>query len=152
MSYHGEHITKGYEVACCCVLAWGGTISDIVDEDSMRDMSSLWYDYVMIHDMSSLWYDYVMMHHQDMSSLWYDDVMMHDRSSSWLYYDASCVKNKIKNEMMKSKHDGKQACPCRTDPRQVGLDYGLSWKWTGRPNHFIVARLVSNLRAIFDTR
>ncbi|GMN26789.1 hypothetical protein TIFTF001_047832 [Ficus carica] len=51
-------------------------------------------------------------------------------------------KNEIKNEMMKSKHDGKQACPCRTDPRQVGLDYGLSWKWTGRPNHSIVARLV----------
>ncbi|GMN74210.1 hypothetical protein TIFTF001_053812 [Ficus carica] len=22
----------------------------------------------------------------------------------------------------------------------VGLDYGLSWKWTGRPNHSIVAR------------
>ncbi|GMN55274.1 hypothetical protein TIFTF001_024391 [Ficus carica] len=61
-------------------------------------------------------------------------------------------KNKIKNEMMKSKHDGKQACPCRTDLRQVGLDYGLSWKWTGRPNHSIVARPVSNLRAISDTR
>ncbi|GMN19918.1 hypothetical protein TIFTF001_050973 [Ficus carica] len=23
---------------------------------------------------------------------------------------------------------------------EVGLDYGLSWKWTGRPNHSIVAR------------
>ncbi|GMN69661.1 hypothetical protein TIFTF001_038707 [Ficus carica] len=67
-------------------------------------------------------------------------------------FNKSYYKNKIKNEMMKRKHDGKQACPCRTDPRQVGLDYGLSWKWTGRPNHSIVARPVSNLRAIFDTR
>ncbi|GMN69392.1 hypothetical protein TIFTF001_038443 [Ficus carica] len=35
---------------------------------------------------------------------------------------------------------------------QVGLDYGLSWKWTGRPNHSIVARPVSNLSATVDTR
>ncbi|GMN59404.1 hypothetical protein TIFTF001_028501 [Ficus carica] len=34
----------------------------------------------------------------------------------------------------------------------VELDYGLSWKWTGRPNHSIVARPVSNLRAISDAR
>ncbi|GMN55704.1 hypothetical protein TIFTF001_024826 [Ficus carica] len=53
---------------------------------------------------------------------------------------------------LKPKHYGKQACPCRTDPRQVELDYGLSWKWTGCPNHSIVARPVSNLRAISDTR
>ena len=54
-------------------------------------------------------------------------------------------KNKIKYGMMKSKYDGKQACLCRTDPREVGLDYGLSWKWTGRPNHSIVARPVRTL-------
>ncbi|GMN66528.1 hypothetical protein TIFTF001_035597 [Ficus carica] len=35
---------------------------------------------------------------------------------------------------------------------EVGLDYGLSWKWTGRPNHSIVARPVSNLRATVDAR
>ncbi|GMN58762.1 hypothetical protein TIFTF001_027861 [Ficus carica] len=34
----------------------------------------------------------------------------------------------------------------------VGLDYGLSWKWTGRPNQFIVARPVSSLAATVDTR
>ncbi|GMN32459.1 hypothetical protein TIFTF001_041734 [Ficus carica] len=34
----------------------------------------------------------------------------------------------------------------------VGLDYGLSWKWTGRPNYSIVARPVSNLQATSDTR
>ncbi|GMN58873.1 hypothetical protein TIFTF001_027970 [Ficus carica] len=34
----------------------------------------------------------------------------------------------------------------------VGLDYGLSWKWTGRPNHSIVARPVSSLRATVNTR
>ncbi|GMN44729.1 hypothetical protein TIFTF001_013912 [Ficus carica] len=112
---------RKWEAAYSCVLVWSGTISDIADEDSMHDMSSLWYDYVMMHDMSSM-------------------------------FTKSYDKNKIKNEMMKSKHDGKQACPCRTDPRQVGLDYSLSWKWTGRPNHSIVARPVSNLRAISDTR
>ncbi|GMN71497.1 hypothetical protein TIFTF001_051842, partial [Ficus carica] len=30
-------------------------------------------------------------------------------------------KNKIKNEMMKSKYDGKRACLCRTDPLIVGV-------------------------------
>ncbi|GMN70283.1 hypothetical protein TIFTF001_039329 [Ficus carica] len=35
---------------------------------------------------------------------------------------------------------------------EVGLDYGLSWKWTGRPNHSIVVRPVSNLPAISNTR
>ncbi|GMN22368.1 hypothetical protein TIFTF001_040241 [Ficus carica] len=35
---------------------------------------------------------------------------------------------------------------------EVGLDYGLSRKWTGRPNHSIVARPVSNLRALVDAR
>ncbi|GMN45207.1 hypothetical protein TIFTF001_014402 [Ficus carica] len=44
------------------------------------------------------------------------------------------------DDVRTSKHDGKQACMCRADPRQVGLDYGLSWKWFGRPNHSIVAR------------
>ncbi|GMN72419.1 hypothetical protein TIFTF001_053554 [Ficus carica] len=41
---------------------------------------------------------------------------------------------------------------CRNAMIDVGLDYGLSWKWTGRPNHFIVARLVSSLAATLDTR
>ncbi|GMN70231.1 hypothetical protein TIFTF001_039275 [Ficus carica] len=55
------------------------------------------------------------------------------------------------------KHDGKQACPCCADPRQVGLDYGLGWIWFGSPNHSIVARpvqtlMVSNLPANFDAR
>ncbi|GMN69468.1 hypothetical protein TIFTF001_038517 [Ficus carica] len=49
-------------------------------------------------------------------------------------------KNKVKNDIRISKHDGKQACLCRTDPSKVGLDYGFSWKWFGRPNHSIVAR------------
>ncbi|GMN66874.1 hypothetical protein TIFTF001_035932 [Ficus carica] len=35
---------------------------------------------------------------------------------------------------------------------RVGLDYGLSWKWTGRPNNSIVARPVSNLLATADAR
>ncbi|GMN23852.1 hypothetical protein TIFTF001_040504 [Ficus carica] len=35
---------------------------------------------------------------------------------------------------------------------KVGLDYGLSWKWTGRPNHSIVACPVSNLREVCDAR
>ncbi|GMN40991.1 hypothetical protein TIFTF001_010210 [Ficus carica] len=56
------------------------------------------------------------------------------------------------DDVRTSKHDGKQACLCRADPRQVGLDYGLSWKWFGRPNHFIVARPVNHLLAISDTR
>ncbi|GMN65126.1 hypothetical protein TIFTF001_034200 [Ficus carica] len=52
------------------------------------------------------------------------------------------------------------ACSCiRTESSsildivdEVGLDYGLSWKWTGRPNHSIVARPVSSLRATVNTR
>nr|GMN22524.1 hypothetical protein TIFTF001_043531 [Ficus carica] len=67
-------------------------------------------------------------------------------------FTKSYDKNKVKNEMMKRKYDGKQACPCRTDPCQVELDYGLSWKWTGCPNHSIVARPVSNLRALVDAK
>nr|GMN19096.1 hypothetical protein TIFTF001_049890 [Ficus carica]GMN19130.1 hypothetical protein TIFTF001_049892 [Ficus carica] len=38
------------------------------------------------------------------------------------------------------------------DAYYVGLDYGLSWKRTGRPNQFIVARPVSSLAATCDTR
>ncbi|GMN59118.1 hypothetical protein TIFTF001_028221 [Ficus carica] len=34
----------------------------------------------------------------------------------------------------------------------IGLDYGLSWKWTGRPNHSIVARPVSSLPTTVDAR
>ncbi|GMN29102.1 hypothetical protein TIFTF001_050578 [Ficus carica] len=49
-------------------------------------------------------------------------------------------KEQGQDDVRTSKHDGKQACLCRADPRQVGLDYGLSWKWFGRPNHSIVAR------------
>ncbi|GMN30032.1 hypothetical protein TIFTF001_002662 [Ficus carica] len=45
-----------------------------------------------------------------------------------------------KNEMMRIKYDGKQACLCRTDRVRSGLVYGLSWKWTVRPNHSIAAR------------
>ncbi|GMN37732.1 hypothetical protein TIFTF001_042681 [Ficus carica] len=41
---------------------------------------------------------------------------------------------------------------CAMKCYEVGLDYGLSWKWTGRPNHSIVARPVSNLPEISDTR
>ncbi|GMN66005.1 hypothetical protein TIFTF001_035067 [Ficus carica] len=60
-------------------------------------------------------------------------------------FTKSYDKNKVKNEMMKRKYDGKQACPCHTDPRQVELDYGLSWKWTGYPNHSIVVCPVRTL-------
>ncbi|GMN64455.1 hypothetical protein TIFTF001_033530 [Ficus carica] len=61
-------------------------------------------------------------------------------------------KNKVKNDIRTSKRDGKQVCLCRTDSSKVRLDYDLSWKWFGRPNHFIVARPVSNLLATCDTR
>ncbi|GMN69004.1 hypothetical protein TIFTF001_038061 [Ficus carica] len=61
-------------------------------------------------------------------------------------------KNKVQNDIRTRKHDGKQACMCHTDPSKVGLDYSLSWKWFGRPNHSIVAHPVSNLLATCDTR
>ncbi|GMN33967.1 hypothetical protein TIFTF001_041980 [Ficus carica] len=35
--------------------------------------------------------------------------------------------------------------PVTYRPSKVGLDCGLSWKWTGRPNHSIVARPVRSL-------
>ena len=62
------------------------------------------------------------------------------------YATSRCMStHKIKIKIKKDKCNGKQACRCRTDPSKVGLDYGLSWKWIGRPNHSIVARPVRTL-------
>ncbi|GMN70810.1 hypothetical protein TIFTF001_054532, partial [Ficus carica] len=44
----------------------------------------------------------------------------------------------------------KRSSITRDIAREVGLDYGLSWKWTGRPNHSIIVRPVSNLPAMVD--
>ena len=44
-------------------------------------------------------------------------IMIYVCVTSWGMFTNSYDKNKIKNEMMKSKQDGKQACLCRTDPR-----------------------------------